>query len=148
MLGLVAYRYRHHIVVLSVGFAMLWAAWCLDIYLVKAAPHWGQRETIMAYYTDRKSPDQPLVAYQMNWKGENFYTSNRIPAFVSSGAHFKSWISEQRKKGVKTMYFVTEHGRVGSLKSEIGEGIASFDAITDKALDNKFGMFRVVFEPN
>ena len=26
----------------------------------------------------------------MNWKGENFYTGNRLPAFVSTGAKFKN----------------------------------------------------------
>ncbi len=145
MLLLVVYRLRHHAVVLMIGLAFAWAVWAVDIYMVKTAPHWGQRETIMAYYQDRKAPTEPLVAYQMNWKGENFYTSNRIPAFVSSGAKFKAWIAGQRKAGIKTFYFVTEHGRVSSLKGELGEGLSGFDAITDRRLDNKFGVFRAVF---
>ena len=72
--------------------AVLWTAWGLDVYLYKAAPHWGQRETILAYYRDRTNENQPFVAYQMNWKGENFYTGNRVPAFVSSGEKFKEWV--------------------------------------------------------
>ena len=27
----------------------------------------------------RGSAEEPLVAYQMNWKGENFYTGNHDP---------------------------------------------------------------------
>ena len=51
-----------------------------------------------------------LVAYQMNWKGENFYTGNHIPAFVSTGSTFTDWLKKKREEGVKVMYFITEHG--------------------------------------
>lgn len=137
---------RAHAVVATVAFGCVWALWTLDVYMVKTAPHWGQRETILAYYKDRQSPDEPVVAYQMNWKGENFYTGNRTPAFVSSGKKFTEWIQGERDKGVKTFYFVSEHGRRGGLKNELGTGIKTFDAITTPWLDNKFGIFKAVFE--
>jgi 4-amino-4-deoxy-L-arabinose transferase-like glycosyltransferase len=133
---------RRHIIVAFFAFGTLWAVWGLDVYMVKTAPHWGQHEVIQAYYDHRKD-DEILVAYQMNWKGENFYTGNHVPAFVSSGATFTTWLKAQREKGAKVMYFVTEHGRIGGLKSEIqspaaGGPAKSFKEITDKALDNKF----------
>ena len=120
--------------------------WALDIYMVKTAPHWGQRETILAYYKDRGSPNEPIIAYQMNWKGENFYTGNKIPAFVSSGAKFTQWVTDERAKGVKTMYFVTEHGRRNGLKNELGTGIKYFEPITTSWLDNKFALYKAIFE--
>ena len=49
----------------------------------------------------------------MNWKGENFYTGNKIPAYVSSGAPFTQWVKQQKEKGTKVMFFVTEHSRIG-----------------------------------
>ena len=64
-------------------------------------------------------PTKMLVAYQMNWKGENFYTGNHVPAFVSTGSTFTTWLKKQRETGVKVMYFITEHGRIGGLKSEV-----------------------------
>ncbi len=33
----------------------------------------------------------PLVAYQLNWKGENFYTGNNVAIFISSGAPLR-WL--------------------------------------------------------
>jgi hypothetical protein len=108
--------------------------------MVKVSPHWGQREVIEAYYRDRKGPDEPLVAYQMNWKGENFYTSNHVPAFVSSGANYQTWLKQQREKGVKVMYFVTEHSRTGGLRTETAA--KSYKELTDKALCNKFILVR------
>ena len=146
MFLLVVRRFRQHVVVLSLMVGYAWALWALDIYMVKTAPHWGQRETTLAYFEDRKGTEEPIVAYQMNWKGENFYTSNRIPAFVSSGAKFKSYVQEQRDKGVRTFYFVTEHGRARGLQNELGKGIKSFDKVTEPKLNNKFGLFKVVFE--
>ena len=126
--------------------AVWWAAWGVNGYLVQASPHWGQRESILAYYRHRASPDEMLVAYQMNWKGENFYTGNRVPAFVSSGKPFKDWVRTEREKGVKVMYFSTEHGRLGNPKRELGQP-DDFQVLTDKTLNNKFTIVRVAFDP-
>lgn len=131
---------RRHMVALFCALAIVWAAWGLDVYMMKLSPHWGQHELMEAYYKDRKGPEEVLVAYQMNWKGENIYTGNHVPAFVSSGSPFQTWLGEQRKKGAKVMYFVTEHSRTGGLRSEVGG--KSYKEITDKALCNKFVVVR------
>jgi len=110
------------------------------VYMMKTAPHWGQHEVIAAYYADRASPDEMLVAYQMNWKGENFYTGNRVPAFVSTGSTFTTWLKQKREQGVKVMYFITEHGRIGGLKSEVAA--RAYREVTDKTLCNKFVLVR------
>jgi hypothetical protein len=112
------------------------------VYVVKVAPHWGQRETIFEYYRQRRGPEEPLVAYQMNWKGENFYTGNHVPAFVASGAKFKSWITEQREEGTRVVCFTTEHSRESSLKTDLGK-VTRFERLTGKALNNKFFLARV-----
>ncbi|MCL2778707.1 MAG: glycosyltransferase family 39 protein [Polyangiaceae bacterium] len=122
------------------GFALVWAIWGLDVYMVKLSPHWGQHEVIEAYYRNRQSPDEVLVAYQMNWKGENLYTGNRIPAFVSTGAAFQSWLKQQREKGTQVMYFITEHSRLTGLRNEVAA--KSLKEITDKKLCNKFVLVR------
>ncbi len=135
-------RFRRHAVVLFSAIAVAWTVWGLDIYLIKAAPHWGQRDTILEYYRTRSGPEEPFIAYQMNWKGENFYTGNRVPAFVSSGSRFKNWVAEQKKKGVKVMFFTTEHARTSSLKSELG-AVKDFKVLTTRAFNNKFVLARV-----
>jgi hypothetical protein len=106
----------------------------------RTAQHWGQHEVIAAYYANRQSPNEKLIAYQMNWKGENFYTGNDIPAFVSTGSTFTNWMKKRREEGVKVMYFITEHGRLGGLKSEVGA--KAYREITDKVLCNKFILVR------
>jgi len=131
---------RRHAVVGMCAFAFVWAIWGLDVYMQKTAQHWGQHEVIAAYYEDRASPEEGLVAYQMNWKGENFYTGNHIPAFVSTGATFTTWLKKQREAGVKVLYLITEHGRLGGLKSEVAA--KSYREVTDKTLCNKFVLVR------
>jgi len=126
------------------GFAtlsVLAAAWVVDVYFVQISPHWGQRETIMTYYRRRASPEEPLIAYQLNWKGENFYTGNKIPAFVSSGKRFTEWVESQKKSGVTVMFFTTEHSRVGSLTRELGQ-TKKFELLTTPELNDKFVLAR------
>jgi 4-amino-4-deoxy-L-arabinose transferase-like glycosyltransferase len=132
---------RRHAAIAFCAFAFVWAVWATNVYMVEMSPHWGQHEVIEAYYKDRKGADEQLIAYQMNWKGENFYTGNRIPAFVSSGANFTSWLKQQREKGAKVMYFVTEHSRTGGLKNEVGG--KSYKELTDRTLCNKFVLVRI-----
>jgi hypothetical protein len=123
----------------------LYSAWLMGVYLMKISPHWGQRETMMAYYQHRKNSKEKLVAYQMNWKGENFYTGNYMATFVSSGKKFKKWIKKQRRKGVGTMFFTTEHSRIRSLKRELSDP-DDFELLTDETLNNKFFLARVHFD--
>ncbi len=143
MLGLAVRAVRRHAVVAMCAFAFVWGIWGLDVYMTRTAPHWGQHEVIAAYYGDRASPEEKLVAYQMNWKGENFYTGNHIPAFVSTGSTFTTWLKKERDAGAKVMYFITEHGRIGGLKSEVGAKV--YREVTDKVLCNKFVLVRAEF---
>jgi 4-amino-4-deoxy-L-arabinose transferase-like glycosyltransferase len=131
---------RRHAVAGMCALSVVWALWGLDVYMQKTAQHWGQHEIIAAYYADRSSPSEQLIAYQMNWKGENFYTGNHVPAFVSTGSTFTQWLKKQRESGAKVMYFITEHGRIGGLKNEVAA--KSYREVTDKALNNKFILVR------
>ncbi|HLK41075.1 MAG TPA: hypothetical protein VKU41_30195, partial [Polyangiaceae bacterium] len=139
-LALAARGVRRHAVAAMCTLGVVWAFWGLDVYMEKTAQHWGQHEVIAAYYADRASADEKLIAYQMNWKGENFYTGNRIPAFVSTGSTFTTWLKKERDAGVKVMYFITEHGRIGGLKSEVQA--KAYREVTDKVLCNKFVLVR------
>jgi hypothetical protein len=140
VVALASWKWRRYAVYALGAVAAAWAFWGVDVYMVKTAQHWGQHEVIQAYYADRKSPDEQLVAYQMNWKGENFYTGNKIPAFVSTGSTFTGWLKGQRDQGTKVMYFVTEIGRLGGLKGEVQA--KSYREVTDRTLSNKFVVVR------
>lgn len=100
--------------------AVVFAGWGLDVYLVRASPHWGQRELVLGRLEASRAAPGPLVAYQLNWKGENFYTGNRVAAFQSTGRPFREWLASERRKGVRTFYAISLPDRVDTLAAEVG----------------------------
>ncbi len=120
--------------------SVVWASWGVDVYMVKLAPHWSQHELFTAYYTRRAGPQEPVVAFQMNWLGEYFFSSNHIAAFVTSGQAYKDWLAKQKVAGVKVIYVVCEHSRISSMKSETGA--KNYEELTSKETNNKFIMVR------
>jgi 4-amino-4-deoxy-L-arabinose transferase-like glycosyltransferase len=96
------------------GTALAFSLWCLDVYMIDLTPHWGQQTLMKRYYKERVGPEEPLVAWQMNWKGENFYTGNRVSVFVSlKNKELNEWIDKNRGKKV---FFVLEHTRLGRFR--------------------------------
>ncbi len=144
-LFIMVFRVRKYAVYALCALAVLFAAWTLDVYFVKTSPHWGQRELIAEYVRQNSRVAGPIIGYQMNWKGENFYTGNKIPAFVTSGKKFQDYVLELKKKGHKTFYFVTEPHRTGTLNTELGMPI-HFDKLTTPELNNKFVLVRARFD--
>jgi 4-amino-4-deoxy-L-arabinose transferase-like glycosyltransferase len=143
--ALVAARVRKYVVGGLLALGVVFATWGIDVYRMKVSPHWGQRETTIAYYEAAREAPGPFIAYQMNWKGENFYTGNHVPAFVSSGKKFQDYILDEKKKGLRTFYFVTEHGRTSTLSNELGP-TKEFEKLTTPELDNKFVLVRARFD--
>jgi hypothetical protein len=120
------------------GLALVMAAWTINVYMVDLSPHWGQRELFKTYYELRKGPEEPVIAYQMNWKGENFYTGNRAHIFVKlDNKALRDWLTENKGR---TAFFVLEHTRLGNFKTLVRDG--QVEQLTDKRLNNKFLLLR------
>lgn len=139
LVGGVVSRWRKLCVVASsaaaIGFAML----LLDVYLPRCASDGGQRDVIAAFYADRASHD-PLIAYQLNWKGENVYTGNNIAIFITSGPRLRAYLDHERRG--KTTYFVTERARVQLLRNELGSSARSFTELTPRSVSAEFTLIR------
>jgi 4-amino-4-deoxy-L-arabinose transferase-like glycosyltransferase len=119
--------------------AVVLAVVLLDLYLPRCSADGGQRDVLATYYRDRTSP-APLVAYQLNWKGENFYSGNNLAIFISSGPPMKTYLD--RRHG-ETVYFVTERGRISGLKRELGAP-SSFVELTGPDVSSEFTLVRAV----
>jgi len=97
-----------------VGVAVAFCGWGLNVYMVDLSDHWGLRDLAQRYYDVRESADEPLVAWQMNWKGENFYTGNRVYVFAETdNKRIRKWLDENDDR---TAYFVLEHKRLKSFR--------------------------------
>jgi len=116
----------------------------LDHFMPKVAPFWSQKNVIAAYYRARRSPDEKLVAFQMYWRGETFYTKNEIyegpPAertvFDQEGSDDKLREYMLSHRG-RRLFFLTEKGQSGRLQGLLPpEAKPSFRVIDDH--NNKF----------
>ena len=121
------------------GLCLAFTLFYLDVYMVDLSPHWSQRDLVQRYYRERKGPADPLVAWQMNWKGENFYSGNRVAVFADlNNKEFTAWT--ERNKG-KTAYVLLEHGRLGRFKTLLGSHKVS--PLSTERDNNKFLLVRV-----
>jgi hypothetical protein len=123
------------------GLSVLFAAFCLDVYMIDLTPHWSQRDLIRRYYRERSGPEQPLLAWQMYWRGETFYTGNRVAAFASvKNAEIKSWLALEENRD-KTVFVLLEHQRVDRLKTLLAG--RPLELLTRPRDNNKFVLARV-----
>jgi 4-amino-4-deoxy-L-arabinose transferase-like glycosyltransferase len=123
-----------------VGVATLFSLWCLDVYMIDLSPHWGQQELVERYYKERKDAKEPLVAWQMNWKGENFYSGNRVAVFVSlNNKELEEWL--KKNKG-KRAFFLLEHKRLDRLKRALGA--RKVETRSTERENNKFVLVRTI----
>lgn len=159
MIVLAARAWRRQAIVALVACGTLFSAWTLDVYMMKVAPHWGQRPLFEAYYKDRKSVKEPLVAFEMNWKGENFYSGGRLIEFgngMGQGAtagergsdRMRTWLADIKGK-TNAVYFVTEFSRVSKvdemLRGVLGappNGTRWTEQVTNEQVTNKFVLVR------
>jgi len=108
-------RWRSMATRVATAVAIAFCAWSLNVYMVDLAAHWSFRDLATRYYAEREGPEEPLVAWQMNWKGENFYTGNRVYVFAETdNKRFEKWIAENEGRRV---FVVLEHKRLPRLEA-------------------------------
>ena len=96
--------------------ALLSAAWISFVHWPALAVHWTQRELFAAWREERPGPDEPLVAWLMNWRGETFYGRNRVREVIDP-ARMREVAARPGR-----LWVVTEAERVPSLASAVGPG--------------------------
>jgi 4-amino-4-deoxy-L-arabinose transferase-like glycosyltransferase len=114
--------------------SVLFCAWGLNVYMVDLSDHWGIRNLAQRYYELRKGPEEPLLAWQMNWKGENFYTGNRVYVFAETdNERIREWLDENEGR---TAYVVLEHKRLEAFRKLVSD--SEVQELTTKRDSNKF----------
>ncbi len=151
---------RAHAVRAMVALAAVFAVWALDYYMVDISRHWSQRSLFERYYDrehgrrrrpvrDRVGEDaryvfEPMGAYQMNWKGENFYTGGRA-AMLDCGDlpfcnshpqnHIPAWL---RARQGERVWVVTERSHGSGAIAQIRATGGTAREVTDEWDQNKF----------
>lgn len=111
-------RWRRAAIALTLIASLSFGHWLTQHHMVSLAPHWTQKHIIDTYYAQRRSAAERLVAFQMNWKGENFYTGNRVVVHVSTkNKNFEAWVDKHRGE---RHFFITEESRFSRMSKRAG----------------------------
>ncbi len=142
---LAVWRRRARMAVIALAAAA--ALFTANVVFAAAARHGGQRAVMDAWMAHRDETDAPLAAYQLNWKGENFYTGNRLALFGAGGSGnpvaFSKWASSQRARGTKTIFVATERSRIAAVRGELGG--ARVDVLTTERDSAQFCLLRATY---
>jgi hypothetical protein len=128
------------------GAAVLFTYFLLDGYMRDVAPFWSQKDLLATYYKNRTSPEERLIAYQMYWRGETFYTKNEIyegpmeerTVFDMDQADEKlqEWLGHHRNQRV---FFIFERGRQQHLQGLLPADRRNSFTVLDEH-NNKFSL--------
>jgi 4-amino-4-deoxy-L-arabinose transferase-like glycosyltransferase len=118
-------------------FAVCFTTWFCWNHWVSLSHHWTQRDLFWRYYRQHQ-PGEPIAAFEMNWRGETFYSRNQVEQFRAgdSKVRLRNYVAQPGREWV-----LTEHGRLGSLNSAVGADKKV--TIIDRDINNKFVLVAV-----
>src|SRR5882762_671386 len=81
------------------------------------SPHWTQRDLFWEYY-QKSAPDEPIGAYLMNWRGETFYSRNRVRQLRENQK-----LSEFMAGPGDRKWLLVEHAGLTALRTALGPSV-------------------------
>jgi hypothetical protein len=100
------------------GLALFFAVFCGWFHWRRLSPHWTQRDLFWEYY-HQSAPDEPIGAYQMNWRGETFYSRNTVREIARQSAPMATLAEFMNGPGQRK-WFLVEQSRVNNLRAALG----------------------------
>lgn len=133
MLATYVVKKRGHTMLAFAGLAAIFGAWVSHHHFNHLSPHWGQGYLFETYFDERKG-DEPIYAYQLNWRGETFYSRNRVLQVKEAGANerIRALVDKPGRE-----FIITEQSRFHTLKSVLSPDKREKLQILDHS-NNKF----------
>ncbi len=132
---------RRHAQRVLVAGALAATAWGGFYFFQAMGPHWSQRHLFDAYHA-LAAPEEPIGAYLMNWRGETFYSKNRV-AQLKNNAGLKKWLEEHRDR---RRFLLVEQTRLEKLREQLGPGQKQALRVLDRTC-NKFFLVSLPADP-
>jgi 4-amino-4-deoxy-L-arabinose transferase-like glycosyltransferase len=107
-------------VIVVVALASLAAAFAIYLgwfHFRALSPHWTQRDLFWEYYQE-STPDEPIGAYLMNWRGETFYSKNRVRQLKDQGKLQEFMAGPGPRK-----WLLVEQSRLAALRQALGNSV-------------------------
>ncbi|MDB4965257.1 MAG: hypothetical protein JWN44_946 [Myxococcales bacterium] len=137
-LAILAASTRAGAVWLIAAAALVYGAFTIDRYIPDLGPHWSQKHVIAAYYKNRSSADEPLIVWNLYWRGENFYTRNEVYS-QSDPAEKWAWTDTStlapqawfhKHKGTR-VFFLVERNKLDSLRGSLPAAARDLKVVDD-----------------
>jgi len=100
-----------------VGLAVAFAIFLGWFHWRALSPHWTQRDLFWEYY-HQSTPDEPIGAYLMNWRGETFYSKNRVRQLKENQK-----LSEFMAGPGDRKWLLVEQARLMALRQALGPSV-------------------------
>ncbi len=138
-LSVVAALRRERVMLFSVfwTFAICFACWFNWNHWVDLSHHWTQRDLFWRYWRQH-NPGEPIAAFQMNWRGETFYSRNQVEQFRTGDANvrIRHFVAPPGREWV-----LVEHGRLPTLTSAVGTDKKV--NVVARDINNKFALVTI-----
>lgn len=118
-------------------FTLCFACWFNWNHWVDLSHHWTQRDLFWRYWRQH-NPGEPIAAFQMNWRGETFYSRNQVEQFRTGDANvrIRNFVAQPGREWV-----LVEHGRLPTLSSAVGSDKKI--NVVARDINNKFALVTV-----
>jgi hypothetical protein len=121
--------------------AASWSVWLVDDFLIALSPHWSEKGVVAAYYRLRRGREEPLIAWNLYWRGENLYTRNQISsspdpsertawAYIDVRKRLHEYLPLHRGR---RLFFLVERTQLAGLTGALGPELAR----TAKTIDDE-----------
>jgi 4-amino-4-deoxy-L-arabinose transferase-like glycosyltransferase len=118
----------------SPGFVMgallagfVFAVFSVHVYFNQMSQHWSQRWMFETYYAMKK-PGEPIISYQMDWKGETFYGHNEDIQIKKSASDLKKRCEKPGRE-----FVLVQTDRYNRVKSALGKGFEGKVKVVDRS---------------
>jgi len=104
---------RSNLMLAFAGLALVTGLWCSHYHFNMLSPHWSQYHLWETYYEERVG-DEPIYAYQLNWRGETFYSRNRTLQIMGKDANrrMRELVEQPGRE-----FIITEQSRYDALRN-------------------------------
>lgn len=115
---------------------LIFSVFGAQVYLPQMSQHWSQRHLIDHYYAMR-NPGEPLISFQMDWKGETFYAHNSEIQIKKKRDKLKKQIQKPGRE-----FVLVQQDRFKTIKSALGKAYADKIHVVDRS-NTKWFLVRI-----
>lgn len=111
----------------SLAAGLVFILFAVHVYFNSMSQHWSQRWLFETYYALRE-PGEPLLSYQMDWKGETFYAHNEDVQIKKSASRLKKEVDKPGRA-----FILVQTDRYDRVKNALGKSYEGKIKVVDRS---------------